>query len=123
VPGWDARGFAGAADDPSRHRMIRRGIPFRPPVDVTAEDRQQRGLHFFGVVADIGRQFEFVQRNWLSDPNFPLGTPGSRYQSLRSARPRPAGLAWIRRIPDTPRALDCRTTILAHTYPDGLLLE
>lgn len=72
-----------AGDDPKLHRMIRRGIPFGPelPVGATQDDGQQRGLHFFSVVSDLDRQFEFVQRQWLNDPNFPNGqrgpTPGT----------------------------------------------
>ena len=66
----------GAADDPGRHRMIRRGIPFGPPLpaEATADDGCERGLHFFSVVADLDRQFEFIQLNWLNSPNFPGGT-------------------------------------------------
>lgn len=64
-------------DDPRRHRMIRRGIPFGPvlPPSETQDDGQDRGLHFFSVLADLDRQFEFVQRQWLNEPNFPNGQP------------------------------------------------
>jgi Dyp-type peroxidase family len=67
----------GASDDPTRHRMIRRGIPFGPPLasDATGDDGCERGLHFFSVVSDLDKQFEFIQRNWLNNPNFPGGTP------------------------------------------------
>ncbi len=66
-----------AGDDPKFHRMIRRGIPFGPVLAPTAtqDDGQQRGLHFFSIVADLDRQFEFVQRQWLNEPNFPNGQP------------------------------------------------
>jgi Dyp-type peroxidase family len=74
------------ADQPTeRHRMLRRGAPFgRPlPSGATADDGEDRGLHFLSVIADIDRQFEFVQRQWLNDPNFPNGAvpsaPGSGY--------------------------------------------
>lgn len=72
----------GASDNPKLHRMIRRGIPFGPPLpaDATADDGVPRGLHFFSVVADLIQQFEFVQSNWINNPNFPIGvvppTPG-----------------------------------------------
>lgn len=64
-------------DNPALHRMLRRGIPFGEPLDptATAEDGTERGLHFFAVVGDLDRQFEFVQRQWLNDPNFPGGLP------------------------------------------------
>jgi Dyp-type peroxidase family len=63
-------------EDPGRHRMIRRGIPFGPLLapNAAADDGVDRGLHFISIVADIDRQFEFVQRRWLNDPNFPTGT-------------------------------------------------
>jgi Dyp-type peroxidase family len=72
----------GAADNPTLHRMMRRGIPFGPPlpIDATADDGVPRGLHFFSVVADLVQQFEFVQSNWINSANFPIGvvppTPG-----------------------------------------------
>lgn len=75
----------GATDDPTRHRMLRRGIPFGPPLPgaATADDGATRGLHFFCVIADIDRQFEFIQRNWMNNPNFPIGgvpaQPGGQY--------------------------------------------
>jgi Dyp-type peroxidase family len=73
-------------DPVQRHRMIRRGIPFGHALaeDATEDDGAQRGLHFVSVVADLDRQFEFVQRKWLNDPNFPNGGapagPGDGYQ-------------------------------------------
>jgi len=64
-----------ATEPTERHRMLRRGAPFGPPLapDATADDGEERGLHFISVVADVDRQFEFVQRQWLNDPNFPNG--------------------------------------------------
>jgi Dyp-type peroxidase family len=63
-------------EDLQRHRMIRRGIPFT----TTSPAGTDVGLHFMAIVADIVRQFEFIQRSWLNDPNFPNGgqpsTPG-----------------------------------------------
>jgi Dyp-type peroxidase family len=63
-------------EDPGRHRMIRRGTPFGPLLapNAAADDGVDRGLHFISIVADIDRQFEFVQRRWVNDPNFPTGT-------------------------------------------------
>ncbi len=64
-----------AGDAPALHRMLRRGIPFGPPYDPGTTAATERGLHFFAVVVDVARQFEFVQRQWLDNPNFPGGTP------------------------------------------------
>jgi deferrochelatase/peroxidase EfeB len=58
-----------------RHLMIRRGIPYgaylpEGAVADTASDTAPdagRGLLFVALVGDIGRQFEFVQTQWMSD--------------------------------------------------------
>ena len=61
-----------------RHRILRRGREYGPPVDVaelltvkksSAED-QDRGLHFLCLNANISRQFEFVQHTWVNNPHF-----------------------------------------------------
>lgn len=58
----------------SRHRMIRRGITFGPPLAAEADDGQLRGLLFIAAVASVARQFEFVQSQWLNNGNiFHLG--------------------------------------------------
>lgn len=54
----------------TRHRMIRRGLPYGDPLNGERDDEKDRGLIFVALVADIARQFEFVQRNWIND-----GTP------------------------------------------------
>jgi Dyp-type peroxidase family len=48
----------------NRNRILRRGIPY--------EDRlaSERGLLFVCYQASIERQFEFIIRNWVNDPNF-----------------------------------------------------
>jgi Dyp-type peroxidase family len=55
----------------SRHRMLRRGMPYGPPLPegVLEDDGVERGLMFLAYCADISRQFEFVQREWLNDGN------------------------------------------------------
>ena len=52
-----------------RHRIIRRGMPYGPPLAEVdgGQDRAPRGLMFVCYQADIKRQFEFIQRQWLSD--------------------------------------------------------
>jgi len=72
----------GSLTTSSRHRILRRGSLFGAPLfpldDIEAgklpldieDDGQSRGLHFFCLNADIGRQFEFVQQTWANDPRF-----------------------------------------------------
>jgi Dyp-type peroxidase family len=54
------------------HRMIRRGTAYGPPLPegVMDDDGADRGLMFAFVGAHIGRQFEFVQSQWINDGVF-----------------------------------------------------
>jgi Dyp-type peroxidase family len=55
------------------HRLLRRGIPFGKSLwapDGGGLD-DPRGLLFFAYQSDIARQFEFVQKSWVNDPDFP----------------------------------------------------
>ena len=54
------------------HRMIRRGTAYGPllPEGVLEDDGADRGLMFAFVGANIGRQFEFVQSEWINDGVF-----------------------------------------------------
>jgi Dyp-type peroxidase family len=76
-----------------RRRMIRRGIPFGEPLppEATEDDGRKRGLHFISIVSDVVRQFEFIQRQWASDPNFPSGgapaTEGGPYSPPSGGEP------------------------------------
>jgi Dyp-type peroxidase family len=66
----------------SRHRILRRGSLFGTPLFPLdnietgnlpleiEDDGQYRGLHFFCLNSDIGRQFEFVQQTWSNNPRF-----------------------------------------------------
>ena len=60
------------------HRMIRRGTAYGPPLppDVLDDDGVDRGLMFAFVGAHIGRQFEFVQQEWMNHSTFFGGTSG-----------------------------------------------
>ncbi len=66
------------------HRLLRRGIPFGKSLGAGegGGEKDARGLLFFAYQTDIARQFEFVQKKWVNDPNFPRG--------LESPKP-PAG--------------------------------
>jgi Dyp-type peroxidase family len=56
------------------HRIIRAGIPFGPEVTPgEAKTMHSRGLLFVCYQASIGRQFEFLQARWSSNPDFPAG--------------------------------------------------
>ncbi|EDM76509.1 dyp-type peroxidase family protein [Plesiocystis pacifica SIR-1] len=63
-------------DDPSGpltsqtklHRIIRRATPYGPFLPAgQADDGQDRGILFVVINADISRQFEFVQQNWVDE--------------------------------------------------------
>lgn len=54
----------------NRHRLIRRGLPYGPPLPVGApDDGADRGIVFACLQADLERQFEFVQSQWLNQGN------------------------------------------------------
>ena len=59
----------------NRHRIIRRGVTYGPVLPPGAdEDGQDRGVVFMAINSNIGRQFEFVQSQWINDGNiFGLG--------------------------------------------------
>jgi Dyp-type peroxidase family len=71
-----------------RHLLIRRGLPYGPPLADGAPDdgNADRGLVGLFLNASIERQYEFVQRNWINDPRFdglrndpdPIAGPGGR---------------------------------------------
>jgi Dyp-type peroxidase family len=60
----------------SRHRLLRRGIPYGPPYAQATAD-EQRGLFFLAYQADIARQFEHVWSRWLENPDFPSPSSGN----------------------------------------------
>ena len=60
----------------NRHRIIRRGRPYGPPLAPGAleDDGAERGLVFVCFNADIWRQFETIQALWIDDGDpFGLG--------------------------------------------------
>lgn len=72
----------------ARHRILRRGKPYGPPLFDPAvltrpdqpealqaivdlrDDEQPRGVHFLCVNASIKSQFEFIQQVWVNNPAF-----------------------------------------------------
>jgi len=54
------------------HRMLRRGTAYGPelPEGVLEDDGVDRGLMFAFVGADLDRQFEFVQSEWINQGEF-----------------------------------------------------
>ena len=70
----DALGFDGQQS--FRQRLIRRGMPYGPPLPegVYDDDGVDRGLCFVSFQASIARQFEGIQVPWLNHGNiFGLG--------------------------------------------------
>jgi Dyp-type peroxidase family len=64
------------------HKLLRRGIPFERR-NAGMPGKVEKGLLFNAYMASIENQFEFLQRRWANDPQFPTSTV-SRF-------PRPAG--------------------------------
>jgi deferrochelatase/peroxidase EfeB len=57
------------------HRLLRRGREYGPglsPDQAVADgpDTDEHGIHFICIVANILRQFEFVQNAWVTNPKF-----------------------------------------------------
>jgi deferrochelatase/peroxidase EfeB len=71
-----APGTARSVELDKRHRLLRRGREYGPPVsegalfDDPPPDDPERGLFFICLGANIGRQFEFVQHSWVNNPKF-----------------------------------------------------
>jgi Dyp-type peroxidase family len=81
-----------------RHRMIRRGMPYGPPLaeGATTDDGADRGLVFVCFQASISRQFEGVQVQWLNagnifglghDKDFTLGDPNGKGKMTIQGKP------------------------------------
>jgi deferrochelatase/peroxidase EfeB len=53
--------------DTLTRRILRRGIPYGPPLpDPSVDDQQDRGLHFLCYQTSIEAQFEVLQQNWAN---------------------------------------------------------
>jgi Dyp-type peroxidase family len=92
----------------SRHRLLRRGMPYGPPLPpgVSEDDGVARGLVFVAYCASIRRQFEFVQREWLNDGNAvgaghttdPITGAGGAWRRFAVPGPRPRVLGDLPRF-------------------------
>ena len=86
----------GGLPDTLTHRIIRRGIPFgaslppgTPPNHPTANPAfpNDRGLFFLCYQSSIARQFEFIQRHWVNNPDFPTKGAGQDPVSSQTTLP------------------------------------
>ena len=58
--------------DTLTRRILRRGIPYGPPIrDPASDDGVDRGLHFLCYQTSIEQQFETLQLDWANSPNKP----------------------------------------------------
>jgi Dyp-type peroxidase family len=55
-----------------RHRLLRRARKFSPPPKGSAKgnSKDEQGIFFIVLNADLRRQYEFVQQLWINDPSF-----------------------------------------------------
>ncbi len=65
----DAFGFEGRLTN--RRRITRRGLPYGPyaPEGAEVRDDEERGVAFMVLNANLARQFEFVQQQWIEYGN------------------------------------------------------
>ena len=79
-------GLKGTATDARLHRLLRRGSAYGPllPEDAITDDGVDRGIVIAFVNANPGRQFEFVQSQWVNDGDFI--SQGSRTDPLVGRR-------------------------------------
>lgn len=66
-------------EDERKRRIARRGIPYGKPhseigadTSDTEDGPAERGLLFMCFQASIKKQFQFIQRTWCDNPNFPV---------------------------------------------------
>ena len=96
------------------HRILRRGREYGPalsPADAVADgpDTAEHGIHFVAVVANILRQFEFVQNSWMMSTKFDAMTEES--DPLLGNREAVAGCPFTNTF-SIPRETEVRTRIM-----------
>lgn len=76
VKWWSPRSKRISLRTANRHRLLRRGRPYGPPIVDNPKDwedqgnKNEKGLFFVCLNSDLERQFEFVQQTWINDPSF-----------------------------------------------------
>jgi Dyp-type peroxidase family len=72
-------GLENSESSTQKRRLLRRGIPYSPAFIAhdPASAQIDRGLLFFCYQSDIQNQFEFVQRAWVNNADFPPNPPGT----------------------------------------------
>lgn len=106
----------------NRHRILRRGRAYGPPVHeeydldtlLTQDSVEERGLHFLCFNANLNRQFEFVQSNWVNNPAF-AGLSSDPDPLLAAGRQHPFPASDftlqgcpVRRVRNVPRLVETR---------------
>ncbi len=72
------RGAAIAGNSGSRHRIVRRGVPYGPPYDpAKPEDGIERGLLGLFIGVSIKDQYEFLMSEWINGDTFAPGIYGT----------------------------------------------
>lgn len=67
-----------AGNSGSRHRIVRRGVPYGPPFDpAKPDDGIQRGLLGLFIGVSIKDQYEFLMSEWINGDTFAPGIAGS----------------------------------------------
>ena len=71
--------FTSGFPEVNRHRLLRRGTVYGLllPDGVLEDDGADRGIIFLFLGADLNRQFEFVQSQWVNQGTF-IGAPAER---------------------------------------------
>jgi Dyp-type peroxidase family len=62
----------------TKHRIIRRGLPYGSRFDPDRPDDEERGLVGLFICVSLRDQFEFIMHEWLNDGGFAAGLGRSR---------------------------------------------
>jgi Dyp-type peroxidase family len=94
----------------NRHRIVRRGRAYGPPLVESmdpaqmlsrGDDGQDRGLHFICFNTNIGRQFEFLYQTWVNNKRF-AGMYDEADPVIGDADPTDSGESTDFRVPGHP---------------------
>ncbi len=82
------RGATIAGNGGSRHRIVRRGVPYGPPYDpANPNDGIKRGLMGLFIGVSIKDQFEFLMSEWINGSSFAPGIFGTTDPILGNSHP------------------------------------